>query len=38
MKLFVIGASGYIGSVVAERLLADGDVLTGLARSEESTG
>jgi nucleoside-diphosphate-sugar epimerase len=34
MKLFVIGATGYIGSVVASRLQADGHVLTGLARSE----
>lgn len=36
MRLFVIGASGYAGSVISERLRADGHVLTGLARSEES--
>ncbi|MGW3283458.1 NAD-dependent epimerase/dehydratase family protein [Streptomyces sp. NPDC001002] len=36
MKLFVIGATGYIGSVVAERLQGEGHVLTGLARSEDS--
>jgi len=34
MQLFVIGGSGYIGSVVCERLLADGHILRGLARSE----
>jgi nucleoside-diphosphate-sugar epimerase len=34
MKLFVIGGTGYIGSVVCERLLADGHVLRGLARSD----
>jgi nucleoside-diphosphate-sugar epimerase len=36
MKLFVIGGTGYIGSVVTERLLADGHELHGLARSDES--
>ncbi|WP_018546937.1 NAD-dependent epimerase/dehydratase family protein [Streptomyces sp. LaPpAH-108] len=36
MKIFVIGATGYIGSVVAERLRADGHVLSGLARSDAS--
>lgn len=36
MKLFVIGGTGYIGSVVCERLLADGHELRGLARSAES--
>ncbi|MFD6195707.1 NAD-dependent epimerase/dehydratase family protein [Mycobacteriaceae bacterium NPDC060252] len=36
MKLFVIGGTGYIGSVVCERLLADGHTLRGLARSDES--
>jgi nucleoside-diphosphate-sugar epimerase len=36
MKLFMIGASGYIGSVVAERLQADGHVITGLARSADA--
>ena len=34
MKLFVIGGSGYIGSVVCERLRRDGHVLRGLARTE----
>ncbi|OHU18128.1 hypothetical protein BKG76_23275 [Mycobacteroides franklinii] len=36
MQLFVIGGTGYIGSVVCQRLLADGHVLRGLARSDES--
>jgi nucleoside-diphosphate-sugar epimerase len=36
MRLFVIGGTGYIGSVVCERLLADGHTLRGLARSDES--
>ncbi len=36
MKLFMIGASGYIGSVVAQLLQSDGHVITGLARSAES--
>ena len=36
MKLFVIGATGYIGSVVARRLMQDGHELVGLARSDES--
>jgi nucleoside-diphosphate-sugar epimerase len=31
MKLFMIGASGYIGSVVADRVKADGHAITGLA-------
>jgi nucleoside-diphosphate-sugar epimerase len=34
MRLFVIGGTGYIGSVVCERLLTDGHILRGLARSE----
>jgi nucleoside-diphosphate-sugar epimerase len=34
MKLFVMGGSGYIGSVVCERLLAEGHQLRGLARSD----
>jgi nucleoside-diphosphate-sugar epimerase len=34
MKLFVIGGTGYIGSVVCERLQADGHTLRGLARSD----
>lgn len=36
MKLFMIGATGYIGAVVAERLKADGHQITGLARSAQS--
>jgi nucleoside-diphosphate-sugar epimerase len=36
MKLFVMGGSGYIGSVVCERLLAEGHQLRGLARSDEA--
>src|ERR1700741_2666914 len=36
MKLFVIGGTGYIGSVVCERLVADGHELRGLARSDDS--
>lgn len=36
MKIFGIGLTGYIGTVVAEKLQAQGHVLTGLARSEES--
>jgi len=36
MKVFLIGATGYIGSVVAEALLAAGHEVTGLSRSTES--
>jgi nucleoside-diphosphate-sugar epimerase len=36
MKVFLIGATGYIGSVVAEALLAAGHEVTGLSRSMES--
>lgn len=36
MKIFGIGLSGYIGTVVAEKLQEKGHELIGLARSEES--
>lgn len=36
MKIFLTGATGYIGSVVAEKLLAKGHKVTGLARNEAS--
>jgi len=35
MELFMTGATGYIGSVVAETFLAGGARIVGLARSEE---
>lgn len=34
LKVFLTGATGYIGSVVAERLLAAGHEVMGLARSD----
>ena len=36
MKIFLTGATGYIGSVVAERLKGKSYKISGLARSEES--
>ena len=36
MKIFLTGATGYIGSVVAERLKNKGYKVSGLARNEES--
>jgi nucleoside-diphosphate-sugar epimerase len=34
MKIFVTGATGYIGGSVAERLMREGHVITGLVRTE----
>lgn len=36
MKVFLTGATGYVGSVVAEKLLAKGHEVSGLVRSEAS--
>ena len=36
MKIFVTGATGYIGGSVATRLVADGHHVIGLARSEQA--
>lgn len=36
MKVFLTGASGYVGSVVAEKLVAKGHQVVGLARNEAS--
>lgn len=36
MKVFLTGATGYIGSVIAEKLLKKGHQVSGLARSEAS--
>src|SRR3569623_1555860 len=38
MKVFITGASGYIGGSVAAALIARGDEVSGLARSEASAG
>ena len=36
MKVFITGASGYIGGSVADALMKRGDAVSGLARSEET--
>lgn len=36
MKIFLSGATGYIGGAVAERLRAAGHTVVGLARSEQA--
>ncbi|NJM53731.1 MAG: NAD-dependent epimerase/dehydratase family protein, partial [Blastocatellia bacterium] len=36
MKIFLTGASGYVGSVVAEKLKGKGHKVLGLARNEEA--
>lgn len=36
MKIFLTGATGYVGSAVAERLKGRGYEVLGLARNEES--
>jgi nucleoside-diphosphate-sugar epimerase len=36
MKLFIAGASGYIGGAVAQRLLADGHQIRGLVRRSDA--
>ena len=33
MNILILGATGFIGSVVAARLVADGHVVTGLGRN-----
>lgn len=36
MKVFVTGATGYLGSAIADRLVQKGHAVTGLARTEEA--
>ncbi|MBD2102892.1 NAD-dependent epimerase/dehydratase family protein [Leptolyngbya sp. FACHB-261] len=36
MKIFLTGATGYVGSVIAEKLLAAGHEVIGFARSDEA--
>ena len=36
MDVFIIGGTGYLGSVLVEHLIASGHTVTALARSEES--
>lgn len=36
MKIFIAGATGYIGSAVAARLMQAGHAVTGLARSDQA--
>ena len=38
MKIFMTGASGYIGGTVADRLMRRGHAVAGLARTEEAAG
>ena len=37
MKIFITGASGYIGGSVAAALMAAGHQVSGLARSDDAT-
>ena len=34
-RIFIVGATGYIGSVVAEKFVARGDIVLGLTRSDQ---